>query len=253
MKHFIQIIFYSCPILFITSCAAPSFLPQTHNVPLFTEKNQLRVNSTVSIKTFDFQVAYSPIKHLGIITNLQLCSHYTMAEIGVGAFQSYGERLVTELYLGYGNGYLKTDYQKKSNILAYDYDYYNIDINANKYFFQPNIGINFNEKINLSLSTKFTYWDYSHYNFYHEQWIYDSGSYFMKGTDSLYSNRNCSATTLEPALTFRVGGEHTKFMLQTGFCSILNSGGTEFYPYGKTYTFIRLGVCVNFDLFEKKE
>lgn len=252
MKHFLKTIFSFCLILFIASCSTPSFLPQTHNAPLFTDKNQLHVNPSLSLRTFDLQVAYSPTNYLGVITNLQVSSRYNMAEIGVGAFQTYGNKLVTEFYLGYGNGRIKTDQKIKNDFLGYDYVYYNVEINANKYFFQPNIGIKFNDKINLSFSTRLTYWDYSHYYYYTEKWQYDSGSYWLAGKDTVDS-KNCSAITIEPALSFRVGGDHTKFMIQTGLCPVFDSGANDFSPYRNTYAFIRLGVCVYFDLFNKKK
>ncbi len=73
-------------LIAFSGCYTTSFLPQTHNVPLFTEKNQVRINPTHSLRAFDLQLANAPVNHLGIVTNIQATPRYYMTEIGAGGF-----------------------------------------------------------------------------------------------------------------------------------------------------------------------
>ena len=240
----------------LTGCYTTSFLPQTHNVPLFTAKNQVRINPTHSLRAFDLQLAYAPANHLGIIANIQATTRYYMTEIGAGAFHSSNNILVTEAYLGFGTGRLKDSIiYHDFPILPSDDRYLGVDIMAYKFFIQPNIGVKFSEKINLSFSAKCTYWYYPKYYYSYERWerVNGSGPRSVLVYEETINSKNVAELTIEPALTFRTGGEHTKFMIQTGVSVSARTGTLNLDPYRYNNGFIKLGVCVNFELFKNDD
>lgn len=238
----------------LSSCYTTSFLPQTHNVPLFTKENQIRINPSHSFRTFDLQLAYAPINHLGIIANTHLTSRYNMTELGFGGFQSYDDKLILETYAGFGLSRFKAEITTHSRTpLGFnpiDDKEYVIDIYAHKYFLQQNFGLKFNEKNELAFSLKGTFWYFPKYYYDYEEWEYQnySGTYrTLKDKDSVNVSKG-SAITLEPAITFKTGGEHTKFMVQTGICLPGTTDPIYPAPYRHTYAYIRVGISVNFGL-----
>lgn len=254
-KLFFLLLSFAC--FLFTGCYTTSFLPQTHNVPLFTEKNQVRINPTHSFRTFDLQLAYAPLNHLGVIANIQANPRYYMTEIGVGAFHSTNNFLVAEVYCGFGTGRLKDSIiYHDFPILPTDDRYLGIDIIAYKFFIQPNIGVKFSEKMDLSFSTKCSYWSYPKYYYNYERWdrtIRGSGPPSILVYEQIINAKNVSEITIEPAITFRTGGEHTKFMIQAGASASVRTGSLNLDPYRNNNAFIRIGVSVNFELFKKKE
>ena len=242
--------------VFFTGCYTTSFLPQTQNVPLFTNKNQVRINPTHSFRTFELQLAYAPINHMGIIANIQASPRYYMTEIGAGAFYSKNNFIVTEVYCGLGTGRLKDSIiYHDFPVMPSDDRYLGIDITAYKFFIQPNIGVKFSEKIDLSFSAKCTYWYYPNYYYNYERWdrtIRGSGPNSTYKYTEYINVKSGSEITIEPAITFRTGGEYTKFMIQTGISTPIRTGSRNLDPYRYNNAYIRLGVCVNFELFKKE-
>lgn len=249
------LIFFSTSALF-TGCYTTSFLPQSQNVPLFTKEKEVRINPTHSLRAFDLQLAYAPINHMGIIANVQATPRYYMAEIGAGAFHSSNNFLVTEIYLGLGTGRLKDSIiYHDTPILPSDDRYLGIDMTAYKIFLQPNLGIKFSEKMNLSFSAKCIYWHYPNYYYNYERWerVHNSsGPPSVLAYEEKINAKNVTEITIEPAITFRAGGEHTKFMFQAGASAPIRTGNLNLNPYRYNEGFIRMGVCVNFELFKKE-
>jgi len=244
IHYFILAFSYS----FIIGCRTTTFLPQSHNVPLFTDKNQLYVNTSFSSKTLDFQTAYSPIKNMGVMINGQLGQSYIMPEIGLGGYYSFNKTLIAELYGGGGKS--KMDFIKTSHsfyLLSYtDRKEYDVNFDATKIFLQANLGAKFNDKINLSFSLKTSYWYFSNYYYHYEWWKFDSGSgnhQTLAEKDSI-NVKNESQITIEPAITLQTGGKYAKYMLQTG---VNFSSYGNLNPYNQNPFFIRLGVSVNID------
>jgi len=138
--------------------------------------------------------------------------------------------------------------------LPSDDRYLGIDITTYKLFFQPNIGVKFSEKMDLSFSAKCTYWYYPNYYYNYERWERvknSSGPPSVLEYKETINAKNATELTIEPALTFRTGGEHTKFMVQTGLSANVRTGKLNLDPYRNNSTFIRLGVSMNFELFKK--
>ncbi|CAN5488626.1 hypothetical protein BH10BAC1_BH10BAC1_05150 [soil metagenome] len=252
IKKLLFTILYFTAHLF-SGCYTTSFLPQTHNVPLFTGEKQIRITPTHSIRAAELQLAYAPINHLGIIANIQATPRYYMPEIGVGAFYSTKNILVTEVYLGFGTGKLKDSLSYYDRLLSSSDKFLGIDITTYKFFLQPNLGVRFSEKIDLSFSAKCTYWYFPKYHYHYERWEYFGTSSPRLNYTEHVDEKDGYGITIEPAITFRIGGEHTKFMIQTGFSASHETGDLVLSPYRDNYAFVRLGVSVNFSLFKKKE
>lgn len=251
MKNKIFLYFSFCfTSIIFTGCYTTSFLPQSHNVPLFTKEKEVRINPTHSLRAFDLQLAYAPINHLGIIANVQATPRYYMAEIGAGAFYSTNSFLVTEVYCGFGTGRLKDSISYYDRIFSNDDKFLGIDITGYKLFIQPNIGVKFSDKVDLSFSTKCSYWYYPKYYYHYERWGQRGTSTSVLIYSEAIDQKNGSAITIEPAITLRAGGKHTKFMIQTGISSCIRTGNLNLDPYRYNNAFLRLGVSVNFELFK---
>ena len=255
MKNIYPSLFYGYLLTSLTSCYSPTFIPQTHNVPLFTEKQELKANATINSKSLDLQVAYSPINYIGVLANAQFYKTRIHPEIAAGGFYCFNDKLVTELYLGYGTARIKHETKRHSAAILGKVDdlEYNVDINAYKLFIQPDIGIKFNDDVNLSLSLKTTYWTFTNYYYHFEKWKYDNygGQHrTLEHMDSI-NVKNDHQTTFEPALTLRCGNDVTKFMMQLGVAYNTRPLGS-LDPYIDAPIFFRIGVNISIDLNREK-
>ncbi len=242
-------------ILIISSCKNHSFLPQVQNTPVFTEENNIEVNAAVSTKTLDAQLAYSPIKHFGIMANMAMSYDGMVSpEIGLGAYNAFENRLYLGLYGGYA--YCEYNYNRQKEfhtILSIDNFYYNYDIKikANRIFLQPQISMLFTDKMNLTFSVKLSNWFVSDYYYRVDRYDHYSGpvdpqdptSVWKKsGTDTV-NVKNSNSYTVEPSLTFKAGGENVKFMLQTGVYTQTYYGNDVPSIYRKVFPLvIRVGI-----------
>jgi hypothetical protein len=163
---------------------------------------------------------------------------------------------VTEIYGGLGTGRLKDSIiYHDFPVLPSDDRYLGIDVTAYKFFIQPNIGVKFSEKTDLSFSAKCTYWYYPNFYYNYERWertTRGSGPSSVLVYEETINVKNGTEITVEPGITFRIGREHTKFMIQTGVSISARTGAYNLDPYRYNNAYIRLGVSVNFDLFKKK-
>ncbi len=258
-KFVLKFLFFIFFSTLFASCQTTSFLPQTQNVPLFTRDSQLRVSTAFTYRSIELQGAYSPINHFGIILNTQANSHYFMPEIGVGGYYSLNKKIITEIYGGYGYGKLKFNDTVKSNDVFHNspsIKYYDVDLKANKYFLQPAFGIKFNDKIDLALSFKICYWDFSKYSYLYRRYEHitenPNSPITLQYTDSVNVSMG-NQFSFEPAITFKVGGKYAKFMMQTGIYFLNNSSKGYLNPYNPSPFFIRLGATVNVDFRDLKE
>jgi hypothetical protein len=249
LTFFLLSLFLIC----LESCHTHTFLPQTQNVPLFTKDSQLQVSSALTYRSAELQLAYSPLNHLGVIANGFLGNYSRMGELGVGAYYSYDNKFITEMYGGYGSGYNQAKIKKESfgfNSLTQN-GYYNYDINlkTNWFFIQPDVGIRFNNKISLALSAKVCYWTFPKYYYYAERWESDHSnpSIVYLGKKDSINITNGKQVTFEPAITFKVGGKYAKFMIQTGVYMLNNVSKGSINPYNNFPVFVRLGMNADVD------
>ena len=194
-------------VLVFASCS-PLYRPNTVNVPLFKEKNELSINAGASSNGADIQAAYSFTDHFAVMANGSFFNANTaeptgvyrkennFGELGVGYFTHIGEDIIGEIYSGFGMG------------KAYNQSNYWIELNSfnrvdyNKIFVQPSIGFVSNI-FELAASIRWSYVDY--YNF-------KSDSPISYGN---LPNRSANMF-IEPALTARAGYKSVKVFGQVG-------------------------------------
>lgn len=259
MKKFIYSVFV---IILFASCHTHSLVPQSQNVPLFRDKHEFRVSTGMGFNAANVQLAYSPIKHLGVLTNVMVSSTglYFVPEVAIGVYYPIQKKIIFELYAGYADcGYSYTnDKELYRDFIFGGYSGYyktNIRMACNRYFVQPNIGFKINEYVDLAFSFKTSYWDYKTFNYNREFWVFKDrrGLYSsLREKESLNLNKT-SQFTFEPAITLRAGGKDHKVLLQTGFYSYYYEGNNVAKPYQTFPIFIRFGYNGSFDFKKNKK
>jgi len=198
----------------LSSCAS-LYIPNSVNTPLLTSKNEATISANTGMNGWDFQAAYSPLNHLGIMLNasgapiLSKSNSYhghKYIEGGLGFNTSFGNSGVFEIYTGGGYG----TSQSKSNITV------NGDTKTDKvegvgarYFIQPSIGAKrngFEHAFSLrGVYTEFHDVRYDNYTTLHTRF----------------------GTYIEPAYTIRFGGRNLLFQSQVGASLPLSTETTE--------------------------
>ncbi len=261
MKVLLKLFFVFNTFIFLSSCVSSSLLPQTQNVPLFTKEKELQISTQITGRSAELQLAYSAKPHLAFMAN-GLAGNLQMVELGAGYYTKLSEKFIFESYAGIGEGSVNvknTFYHIKPLFFSTTKEERcNINIFGTKFFIQPNIGYKYEENLQLSLSLKGSFWYFPKYYYYNELWRPDiHGEMEYIKTDSV-NLKNTQCYTLEPAITFKTGGERLKFMTQLGFLAAINSENRTIRPLqninnltftgknGYSYFFIRLGMTFNF-------
>ena len=202
----------SCVMLF--GCSHQYYAPNTQQVPMFTEKNQWQATGSTSfgneVQATDIGVAYSVASHVALMGDVNwmrgtwsdqknfMKSGY--AEFAVGYFTKIDRYGVFEIYGGLG---------RNAQHHQFGYDSVTADLNYTKFFIQPVIGYK-KGKIEAGFSFRISQINYTK----------------RAGGDSQYEERTLpdqsTYTLIEPAFTFRVGGENVKFQFQRQLSSPLS-------------------------------
>ena len=115
-----------------------------------------------------------------------------------------------------GGGYGNLEFEHTIDFFETDY---NFDMIAQKYnfFVQPNLGIRFNEHLDLNFSTRF-----SQQNLFNIKSSVEWGDYTDEAiSDDYFFNKDLvKLYFLEPALTFRFGSQ--RFKMQTQIIPVFN-------------------------------
>lgn len=199
-----------------SSCVHYYYAPNAHNVPLFHEKEEVKLAGIKSYGSYhegtEFQSVFSITDKIGIIGNSYTAqggnkkknnygegSYY---EAGCGYFKPVLEKFVFETYGGIGLGNVENRYE--------DYGYSNLDYN--KYFLQPSFGFT-SKYFETALSVRFC------------------GLYYNKIVDNTiqdnkenveYIKNNKFSYLFEPALTYRFGWKYIKIQVQYVFSINMN-------------------------------
>ncbi|MBL7889221.1 MAG: hypothetical protein JNL24_06690 [Bacteroidia bacterium] len=244
MKKIIFLLFF---ITLLFGCFPNSFIPQTQNTPLFTDKEQLELNFVHTHRSFEHQIAYSPVKNFAAMSNFSLATTSTVSEFGIGGYKQIGKALVVEMFGGYA--YCENHFSDTMRIENSFFEYYphaySSQIYANRYFLQPVIGFRFTDRINLSLSAKFCYWDYERYEYYGET-VNFGQTPLVTYNDSIVKPHTTNST-IEPTITLKVGGKYGKFMFQSGMYYVINENPRFQTPYRHFPYFIRIGYNMTID------
>ena len=147
-------------VVCLSGCQSMYYAPNAQNVPMFKEKNEMRVSAAytrigdgadVPIDGFEIQSAYAIGKHFAIMANGSKAggtgSSYSydngeksqktnLVEFGVGFFSPFHkDKLVFETYGGFGGGKIENHFKDASDP-SYDI---NSIIHFNRLFIQPSI------------------------------------------------------------------------------------------------------------------
>ncbi len=206
-KSVIRTVFLFVLVISLNSCLSYYYVPNSHNVPLFQDKKEVRVTMGGSMgENFggaEIQGAYSLTKHIGIMANgfFNSQGYYSgggyFVEIGSGYFKSFNSKIVFETYGGFGFGETTN-----LNILGAK-----SWVNYSRYFIQPSIAYA-SENFDIAFSSRFCGLDF-------------------RDVDDLYLLDKEPLSTFsylfEPALTVRGGWQLIKFQFQIGYSENLNN------------------------------
>ena len=199
-------------ILFINACSPIYYVPNSQNVPLFTEKGEGRISASFvtsdNASGINFSGAHSFSQHFGAIGNIFLVGvdglfpdrktrKGHLIDAGLVYFLPFGNIMVFESTAGFGGG-------AATNRDNNDYGYGDSKVNFTNFYLQPSIGLA-SKNFDLALSTKYSILSYHNLTIYSPQ----------TSNDGDYSYPDSKAySLLEPAITARVGWKHVKLQLQ---------------------------------------
>jgi len=98
-------------ILGLFSCRS-IYTPTTPNVPLFQNRNEFQFESSIFTNGINAKIAYSPIKHIGVLLNGQSSysgqyekpQYHYYSDGAIGYYLNINKNHVGEIYFGYGSG-----------------------------------------------------------------------------------------------------------------------------------------------------
>ena len=250
MRHSIILL----TLILFSSCSGYYYTASPHYVPMNSEKGQFKANIGIN----SLQAGYTVTNNFSLFTTGYFrykatnLSYETIlskensgdnihsdksSEINIGGSYFYNfNKLTVEVLAGGGYGNLEFEH----TIDFFESDY-NFDLNAHKYnlFVQPNLGIKFNDHLDLNLSTKF-----SQQSLYNIKTNVDWGDYTDEAiSDDYFLDKNqVNLYFIEPALTFRFGGE--RFKMQTQIIPVFNLNDT-YIRYKELSLFLSLYVNLN--------
>jgi hypothetical protein len=167
-KKMIQPAMAASIAIILSACTHYYYAPNTSNIPLFKEKNTMKINGGYSIgdnyNGADLQLAYSVSSKIGVMFNSFFAgktedvenngsSHTetgkgSLFEIGVGYYKPFGteKNWTFETYAGAGAGTEKHSYARHEKAR----------LNLVRYFIQPSIGYNSsNGRLEVALGSRF--------------------------------------------------------------------------------------------------
>ncbi len=236
-------------VFLLCYCNPCYYVPNSQNVPLFTEKKTATTSFSLQFGSYsaatNLQVAVACTDHIGLMLNY---NHFwggrsttrtgfwsgtktttetkfkgNHIELGAGYFFSFEEKFVFEAYAGGGWGGVNNSYKNSSSLSLNKRNY----VSYNRYFLQPAVGWSPNKYITLAFSTRFCLLDYNHLNI-------EAGDFGSTIID-LADIKNNPSYLMEPAFTFRVGGQVVKFQLQTVYSFMIDSPYASYDPLSITF------------------
>lgn len=256
----------------LSSCNRHIYVPNAVNAPLLKEKYEFKGNITPT----NLQTAFAITDNIALMANGQYVYNYNfdagnnnnddlfidnntrggVIEGAVGFFKPLDlkQRMVFDVYAGYGNGRFKTlDKGYDNSTTPSNTNDYLLKTHFNKFFLQPSIGF-VHPVIEAAFSSRF-----SVVKFYD---LYTGAKAFENDANRKLNFLQIQEKALpffEPAFTFRVGYKYVKFQMQLLFSVPLNDdtyNGYEINEYFQPVAF-GMGASVNiarwYDEFRKKK
>lgn len=218
----------------LNSCVPCYYAPSAQNVPLLQEKKDFRISGAFKLgsitKGCDFQGALAATDHLGVMFNYSYYngrkslydetrlsdSKSNMIEFGLGYFTPVTEFWVFETYGGYGSANVRTEHDGDIRKMS-------SKVHSWSLFVQPSFGMH-KKNVEIAYSTRLRMMDFNSVELSSSNGNSDLSLEYLK---------NLPLTWLvEPAFTFRAGGDNVKFQMQVGFTVPLsNSDHLEIDPF----------------------
>lgn len=238
MKKYNLLVVLSISVM-LTSCSYPHYYysPNIQNAPLFKESLEFSGLAAVSLgavnPSLEFQAGLSLPGHIALMANYMgggtdnsSDTHTDYSKVryfegALGFYKSFKEIGVFEIYGGYGKG-------TQSHVFAFR-EYQSglvwtwipdgeADMSFSKIFIQPDIGIR-KDWLDAAFSCRFTKLDFDEINFYNTVYRLDELNLLKQNT---------TPWLIEPAFTFRAGGESVKGQMQLGFAANLANPDLSF-------------------------
>ena len=215
--------------IMMSSCIV--YQTQTTDIPLISEKHDLRVDAGVSIvPSVHATISYGLTDKIAIQGFGSIGSgdkYYFQA--ATGFYKYKGNNRVLELYGGFGYGYGNAYKDANPGNLLGDYQLYFGQLNYGKIANESS-----NVEIGFGIKTGYLHSNLTDKNYYN--WISETGPYKTYHDESIL---------IEPIGFIRVGGEKLKLSLKLG--------GTMIYKFTNTnrnlpYSYINLGLGINYRL-----
>jgi hypothetical protein len=220
--NFLIPLFVIVTILF-SSCSHYYYVSNTHNVPLFKEKNEFRfsgaVGGGIESTSIEIQSAYAVSDRIGIMADFMSayggndnntnCGKGTYFEGAIGYYKPIGKYAVFEIYGGLGRSNQHHEYSD----FYYNQSYGSADLSFTKLLIQPSFGLTLNF-LDIAFSSRLS--SVSFNNIHNN--IYGNVDYFNK-LNSLSDN---SHFFIEPAVTLRAGWKSVKLQFQAELIRCLN-------------------------------
>lgn len=207
--------------LFMASCSTVYYSPSVHNVPLFEEKEELRVSahsgSADNVSTIDFQTAYAITNRVAVMANFynakaninnsnKLSGTGSLFEGGGGIYIPFGSMFVFETYgvAGIGN-----------SVIRYSDTIHDEMVNRfGRFYIQPSIGIT-TQYFDVAFSNRVVL-----LNMYS---INGGNTYEKFAADRRSIEAGRPAWLYEYGITLRGGWKYIKLQLQTNFSTFLST------------------------------
>ncbi len=234
-----KFLFFSALAIGFASCSPKYYTPNSHNVPLLSEKGETNLTLAGNENRLEFQGAYAVSDNIAIKADGSLFNPKDedngdggsgkFIELGAGYFKPITDKWIFETYgiLGFGS----FENHRPSSI--YSNPGTNGDISANllRIGVQPNFGFK-SKYFSAALSSRFVNLSFNQIE----------GDLMYGGNNQTqYLRDNSSNFLIEPALTLRAGFDKIKLQLQQGFSFNLSNDS-----FKQDVAFLTVGINFNF-------
>lgn len=223
----------------LASCSPKFYTPNSHNVPLLSEKGETSLTLTGNGNQLEFQGAYAITDHFAIKADGGVFSPPNLdngnggsgkfGELGVGYFRPIHENWIFETYgiIGYGG------FENHLPSTQEDYPSTKGSISANllRVGIQPNFGFK-SKYFSAAVSSRIVNLSYSNIK---------GDLIFKDESQTNYLKNNSSNFLVETALTLRGGIEKFKIQLQYGYSFNLTN-----QSFKQDVMFLTAGINVSF-------
>ena len=206
------------PFFLLVSCAPNFHIFNSTNAPCINEKGQTNANLFAGLDHGEAQLAFSPLNHLGIMSNSYWTSKSSLSygtnliEGAIGTYFDLGEDWNIDFYggAGYGERAYKADPSSKLPLTYLKLNTYDIQTYYSKYFLQSSVFLK-DENLEYSFSLQTTVFNFDNVHFYEEM---ASSNQNPLGKTFNYNFNNKNAINFNTAFTLKYGFRNLKFIAQ---------------------------------------